>query len=79
MAATHASAAQALDLPGIEMNPVRDPGGLTQPAHIRHKIQRALAELFQAIVLLIPGLRQMGVQPHIVALGHGGGLAHQFF
>ena len=73
------SATQALDLARIEMNPMCYPGRITHPAHVRHKIQGALAEMLQAIILFIAGLSKMGVHPHLMAVGHCGGLAHQLF
>ena len=76
MADAGAGLAEAGDFVFVEMDAVGQPGAVGQPADAVEVIHGAQAEALEAEVFLVEGFRQMGVQAHVQALGHGGAGAH---
>ena len=72
MADADASLAQSLDLAGVEMDAMRDPGAGREPPGLLQEIDRAHAEGLDAVDVFVERLAEMGVQPAIVALGEFG-------
>ena len=77
MADADARRAEPRNLVFVEVNAVRQPRPLRQPAGLFEQIDRALAKYFQTETLLVMRLAEMRVQLAIVALGELRGLDHQ--
>ena len=57
---------QPPDFIGVEMDAVREPGPLAEPAAILQIVERTAAVDFLAEAVLVLGFGEMGVQPHVV-------------
>src|SRR5690606_5981332 len=60
-----------------EVHRVREPHVLAQPAELLGVLHRGAAELGGALLLLVEGLGEVGVQPDALVPGQLGGAAHQ--
>src|SRR5690606_21262637 len=66
------------DVGVVHVDAVRHPHVLAEPAGGLEVVGGAHAELVVAVLLLLPGLRAVGVQAHPEPAGQSGGLAQQF-
>src|SRR5260370_42480970 len=68
---------EPLDLLIAEMNPVREPHAIVQPTDLLEIIERPAAEMMLAILPLVGGLAEMGVQTAAVLRSERGAVDHQ--
>ena len=61
----------------VRVDAVRHPGPRGQPADLLVLLDRPAAEVLQAVGVLVRVLGQVGVQPHVEALGQFRGAPHQ--
>ncbi len=76
MADADAVPAEPRHLAVVEMDAMRQPGALVEPADLFQIIERPHAEAGEAEVVLVLRLAEMGVQPAIMLLGELRGGAH---
>ena len=69
--------AEAAHLVVVEVDAVREPDPLVQPAALLEVVDRPAAEMREAVFVLVAGLAEMGVEPAVVALGEAGRVDHQ--
>ena len=62
-------AAEPADLVIGEMDAMGEPDAIVEPAAFLEIVDRPAAELVEAVLVLVAGLAEMGVQPAIEALG----------
>ena len=77
MADADPMAAEARDLLVVEVDAVGEPDAIGQPAALLQVVDRPAAEVLQAVLVLVVGLAEMGVQPAVEALGEPDAVDHQ--
>ena len=69
--------AEAANLVVVEMDAMRQPDALVQPADFLEIVERAATEMGKAELVLVPRLAEMGMQPAVIFLGQGRAVDHQ--
>ena len=59
------------DLVVVDMDGVREPDVLAQPAQRLHPVDRPQLEALERVALLVQRLAEMGVEPDLVVAGQG--------
>ena len=60
------------DLVVVDMDGVREPDVVAQPAQRLHPVDRAELEALERVALLVQRLAEMGVEPDLVVAGERG-------
>lgn len=74
---TRTGLGEDVDVTVAQMDGVGEPHVRAEPAELLHVVDRALPDLPQAVLLLVEGLGEVGVQAHPLGPGQRGGLGHQ--
>ena len=77
MADSHSVFREPRDLRIVEVNAVRQPDPSVDPPHLLQIIERPTAVMVKAVIVLVTGFPQMGMEKTIMLLGERRGIHHQ--
>ena len=74
---SHSVFREPCDLRVVEVNAVRQPDTLVEPAYLFQVIERPAAVVMKTVIVLIAGFSQVGMEKTIVLLCESGAIDHQ--